>query len=89
VFAVQTIEQLPLDEPGRVPWCGPGGQVVTLQRIIIHVICDLARHTGHADILREQHDGATGLRRENTVIPHDYDWPSYVAKLTTLADRSG
>lgn len=87
VFADQTIEQLPLDAPGRVPWWRPGAQVVTLQRIIVHVICDLARHAGHADILREQHDGATGLRRENTNIPQDYDWPSYVTKLTTLADR--
>jgi hypothetical protein len=89
VFADQTIEQLPLDAPGRVPWWRQGGQVVTLQRIIVHVICDLARHAGHADIMREQHDGAIGLRRENTNVPHDYDWPAYVTRLTKLADRLG
>ncbi|GAA2713429.1 DinB family protein [Micromonospora olivasterospora] len=89
VFADQTIEQLPLDAPGRVSWWRPGGQAVTLQRIIIHVICDLARHAGHADIMREQYDTAIGLRRESTNIPHDYDWPAYVTKLTTLADRFG
>ncbi|MEO3816792.1 DinB family protein [Plantactinospora sp. B24E8] len=87
VFADQTIEQLPLDAPGRVSWWGPGGQAVTLQRIIIHVTCDLARHAGHADIMREQHDMAVGLRRENANIPDDYDWPAYVSKLTKLADR--
>jgi uncharacterized damage-inducible protein DinB len=86
VFADETIEQLPLDAPGRVPWWGPGGRDVTLHRIIIHVTCDLARHAGHADIMREQHDGAIGLRQENTNIP-DHDWPAYVTKLTTLADR--
>ncbi|MDG4831235.1 DinB family protein [Solwaraspora sp. WMMD1047] len=88
-FADQTIEELPLDAPGRVPWWQPGAQDVTLQRIIIHVTCDLARHAGHADIMREQHDNAIGLRRENPNVPDDYDWPAYVTKLTKLADRFG
>ena len=86
VFADQTIEQLPLDAPGQVPWWRPGGRDVTLQRIIVHVICDVARHTGQADIMREHHDGAIGMQRENTNIP-DHDWPAYVAKLTKLADQ--
>jgi uncharacterized damage-inducible protein DinB len=86
-FADQTIDQLPLDAPGQVPWWPPGRQDVTLQRIIIHVTCDLARHAGHADIMREQHDTAIGLRRDSTSLPDDYDWPAYVSKLTTLADR--
>ncbi|MCW2572776.1 MAG: hypothetical protein JWO88_2834 [Frankiales bacterium] len=89
LFADQTIEQLPLDAPGVVPWWGPGAPEVTLQRIIVHVIYDLARHAGHADIMRESHDGAIGWQRENTNIPDDYDWPAYVAKLTVLADESG
>ncbi|MET7817762.1 DinB family protein [Micromonospora zamorensis] len=87
VFADQTIDQLPLDAPGQVPWWRPGRQDVTLQRIIIHVTCDLARHAGHADIIREQHDSAIGLRQDNTNIPDDYDWSAYVGKLTKLADR--
>ncbi|RAO31523.1 hypothetical protein PSN13_04087 [Micromonospora saelicesensis] len=88
-FADQTIDQLPLDAPGQVPWWRPGRQDVTLQRIIIHVTCDLARHVGHADIMREQHDTAVGLRRNNSNIPDDYDWPAYVSKLTKLADHFG
>lgn len=88
-FADQTIEQLPLDAPGQVPWWRPGGQDVTLHRIIIHVTCDLARHAGHADILREQHDAAVGLARGNTNIPPDYDWPAYVSRLTKLAESFG
>jgi uncharacterized damage-inducible protein DinB len=86
-FADQTIEQLPLDAPGRVPWWGPDRRDVTLQRIIVHVTCDLTRHAGHADIMREQHDQAVGLQRDNTNVPDAYDWPAYVAKLTELADR--
>ena len=87
VFADETIEELPLDAPGQVPWWRPGRQDVTLQRIIVHVIYDLSRHAGHADIIREQLDGETGWQPQNTNLPGDYDWPAYVAKLTALADR--
>ena len=88
-FADETIERLPLDAPGRVPWWRPDRQDVTLQRIIVHVICDLARHAGQADIMREQHDNAVGVLAANTNIPDDYDWSAYVVKLTDLADRFG
>ncbi|WP_431885554.1 DinB family protein [Micromonospora wenchangensis] len=86
-FADQTIAELPLDAPGRVPWWRPGHQDVTLHQIIIHVTCDLARHAGHADILREQHDATVGWRRENRQVIDDQQWPAYVARLTALADR--
>ncbi|MGC4896710.1 DinB family protein [Micromonospora sp. DT31] len=87
-FADETIEALPLDAPGRVPWW-PGDRTVTLGRIIVHVISDVSRHAGHADILREQHDNAVGLRRENSNLPDGQDWPAYVTRLTALADRFG
>jgi uncharacterized damage-inducible protein DinB len=86
-FADETIAQLPLDAPGQVPWWRPDGRDVTLQRIIVHVIYDLARHAGHADIMREQHDQAVGWQRDSSNIPDGYDWAAYVAKLTDLADR--
>jgi len=34
---------------------------VSLRRIVAHMIEETARHAGHADILREQIDGATDL----------------------------
>jgi uncharacterized damage-inducible protein DinB len=85
-FADETIDALPLDAAGRVPWWSEERKKVTLQQIIVHVTSDLARHAGHADILREQIDGAVGLRRPGDNIP-DVDWPAYVDKLTALADR--
>ncbi|GIF02675.1 DinB family protein [Actinoplanes siamensis] len=85
-FADQTIEQLPLDARGRVPWW-PDRPDVTLHHIIVRVTCDLARHAGQADIMREQHDGAIGWHPENTNVTDGYDWPAYVARLTALADR--
>jgi hypothetical protein len=33
----------------------------SLRRITVHMIEETARHAGHADILREQIDGATGM----------------------------
>ncbi|WP_433111185.1 DinB family protein [Micromonospora sp. CA-246542] len=85
-FADETIDQLPLDAPGQVSWWQPGRQDVTLAQIIMHVSGDLARHAGQLDIMREQHDGAIGWRKDGTSIP-DYDWPAYVDKLRKLADQ--
>ncbi len=40
----------------------PGRQELTMNRrwILVHMLEETARHVGHADILREQLDGATG-----------------------------
>ena len=39
---------------------GAGGGRVTLRWILCHMIETYARHNGHADLLREAIDGATG-----------------------------
>lgn len=36
------------------------GQPISLRRILLHMIAEYARHNGHADLLRERIDGATG-----------------------------
>jgi len=85
-FGNETIEALPLDAIGHVlHW---GGAEVTLHEIMVYKIVDLQRHAGHADILREQIDGSTGLLRQASNLPGDMDWPAYVAKLADLAERS-
>ncbi|WP_431914614.1 DinB family protein [Nonomuraea jabiensis] len=53
-----TINELPLDAPGHVPWW-PDPKV-NLFAIMVHVRSDATRHAGHADILREGLDGRTG-----------------------------
>lgn len=58
-----TIEDLPIDAPGHVPWWSRPD--VTLFGVMIHVLQEITRHAGHADILREQLDGRTGLRAEH------------------------
>ncbi len=86
-FADQTIDSRPLEALGRVPWWREGHQEVNLHTVIVHVTCDLARHAGHADILREGIDGAVGLRSPGDNLP-DVDWPAYAKKVTALAERS-
>ena len=44
-------------------------------------------HAGASELLREQIDGAAGLRAEASNLPEQQDWPAYVAKLTALAER--
>ncbi|GAA2012329.1 DinB family protein [Catenulispora yoronensis] len=53
-----TIETLSADTPGHVPWW-PEPET-TLINILIHMLLDINRHAGHADILREGLDGRTG-----------------------------
>ena len=54
--------------------------------MITHVLADLTRHVGLADVLREGIDGAAGLRPEALNLP-DQDLPAYVDRLTRLAER--
>lgn len=69
-----TVEALPLDAIGRVPWWGTNSEV-TLQRILLHLVSETARHAGHADIVRELIDGAAGLRLDNiNLAPGDQSW---------------
>lgn len=86
-FADETIESCQLDTVGRVPWWGEDG-TVTLHQILVHVLDEVSRHAGHADILRELADGATGRAADNSNVP-DLDWPAYMAKLTAIADHFG
>ncbi len=59
-----TITALALDSPGYVPWW-PRPEV-TLFGVLVHVLAETSRHAGHADILREQLDGCTGMAAEQT-----------------------
>jgi uncharacterized damage-inducible protein DinB len=83
-----TIEALPLDASGEVPWWKPENRHVTLQRILVHMTVETARHAGHADILRELLDGATGQYAGDPNVPGQTaeDWAAYRARLQQAAD---
>jgi uncharacterized damage-inducible protein DinB len=87
-----TIEALPLDARGQVPWWPEERRSVTLHRILIHMIAETDRHAGHADIVRELIDGTVGLRQDNdNMAPVDEIWwRSYRDRLERAArDAAG
>ena len=70
-----TIESLPLDAVGHVPWWPEDRREVTLHRVLVHMIAETHRHAGHADIVRELIDGTVGLRADNdNMAPGDAAW---------------
>jgi len=85
-FCDETVASLPLDARGRVPWWPEDHCDVSLHRVVVHVISDVARHAGHADILREGIDGSAGFLVGSSNLP-DLEWPSYVARLTAVAEE--
>jgi uncharacterized damage-inducible protein DinB len=87
VHADETIESLPLDAVGRVPWWPEDRNQVTLRRILVHMIAETNRHAGHADIVREIIDGAAGaLPDRDNMPPRDVAWwASYRDRLERIA----
>jgi hypothetical protein len=86
-----TIDALPLDAIGHVPWWPAERSESTLHRILVHVIAETDRHAGHADIVRELIDGAAGLRAGNdNMAPGDRgSWETYRSHLERVAREAG
>ncbi|MFE1289870.1 DinB family protein [Streptomyces sp. NPDC058751] len=82
-----TIDALPLDTTGRVPWWPAGKDELTLHHAVVRVIADTHRHAGHADIIRELMDGAVGMNENNdSMMPGDSSWwEDYRARLEQAA----
>lgn len=70
-----TIDSVPLDAVGTVPWWPAGQNQVTLHHALVRVATETSRHAGHADIVRELIDGAIGhtVARSN-LPPGDQPW---------------
>jgi uncharacterized damage-inducible protein DinB len=85
-----TIVALPLDARGQVPWWPDGRRDVTLHTILVHMIAETDRHTGHADIVRELIDGAVGLRADNPNLPSKDEswWAEYRSRLEQVATET-
>ena len=80
-----TITALAIDSPGQVPWWPRPD--VRLFNILVHLLNDTQRHAGHADILREQLDGAVGTDANYPSAP-EYDaafWQDRRAKIEHAA----
>jgi len=86
-----TIDSLPLDAVGYVPWWPEERKEVTLHTVLVHMIAETHRHAGHADIVRELMDGAVGLRAGNdSMAPGDAAWwETYRSRLERAAREAG
>ncbi|MEV3932237.1 MULTISPECIES: DinB family protein [unclassified Streptomyces] len=86
-----TIEALPLDTVGRVPWWPGHRAEVTLHHAVVRVIADTHRHAGHADILRELIDGAVGMSQGNDSVPPGDAayWEKHRSRLESVAREAG
>jgi hypothetical protein len=80
-----TIEALDLDSPGYVPWWRPEDRDVTLHRILVHMCVEMARHAGHADIIRELIDGAAGDNDGNLAALSADEWRTHRLRLEQAA----
>ena len=83
-----TINALPIDAPGYVPWWDDH---VKLFNIMVHMLSDTTRHAGHADILREQLDGAVGMTAKSAPL-HGHDsafWETRRATIEQAARAAG
>jgi hypothetical protein len=83
-----TIAALDIDAPGHVPWWPRPN--VKLFNVLVHVLTETNRHAGHADILREQLDGAVGTDEGSTVLqPLDAAfWENHRAKIEQAAKEA-
>jgi Protein of unknown function (DUF664) len=75
-----TISALPIDAPGYVPWWDDH---VKLFNIMVHMLSDTTRHAGHADILREQLDGAVGMTAKSAPL-HGHDSAFWETRRATI-----
>lgn len=80
-----TINELPLDAPGHVPWWPEPYLNTNLFAIMVHVLGESIRHAGHADILREGLDGRTGLRAEHEKQVDEEARAAHCAKIEQAA----
>lgn len=86
-----SVEALPLDAIGQVPWWPMERREVTLHHILVHMIAETERHTGHADIVRELIDGTVGARSEARNMPSDDEqwWQQYRERVEQAARQAG
>jgi Protein of unknown function (DUF664) len=83
-----TINALPIDAIGHVPWWPRPD--VKLFNILVHILSDTSRHAGHADILREQLDGAVGTDPHSAAL-QEFDaayWQNHYAKIEQAAQAA-
>ena len=86
-----TIDALPLDAIGHVPWWPADQNQVTLHHALVRVATEISRHAGHADLVRELIDGALGLTASRPNLPPGDQpwWQAHYDRVTQAARDAG
>jgi hypothetical protein len=86
-----TIEALPIDAVGKVPWWSVSHNETTLHHILVHMVAETHRHAGHADLTRELIDGSAGLSEDDSNMPPGDQgwWQRYVHRVEEAARVAG
>jgi len=86
-----TVEALPLDAVGHVAWWQSESREPTLHRVLTHVVAEVHRHAGHADLVRELIDGSVGLRAAAPNLPRRDEawWEEYRDRLEDASRQAG
>ena len=85
-----TIDALPLDTVGTVPWWPAGQNQLTLHHALVRIATETARHAGHADIVRELIDGAAGWTPAKPNLPDAGQpwWQTHHERVETAARQA-
>ena len=78
-----TIDALDLEVRGEIAWWSGERRHSSLHTVLVHMIAEVARHAGQADILREGLDGAVGYAPGNSNLP-DRDAAGWLAHRATV-----
>jgi hypothetical protein len=88
--ADETFEALDLDAKGHVSWWPPERREPELGVVIVHMIAEMERHAGHADIVRELIDGSIGTRAAHSNLPgvDKAWWAAHYEKIEQTAKQA-
>ncbi|WP_016698164.1 DinB family protein [Actinoalloteichus spitiensis] len=83
-----TLDECALDAVGHVPWWPTDRATVTLHQVLAHVVAEVHRHAGHADLVRELLDGGVGRLpgQEDVAAGSAEWWSAYHARLVEVAE---
>ena len=85
-----TVGALPLDAVGEVPWWRAERRHPTLHTVLVHLGVEVARHAGHADVLRELIDGSAGMSPANSNLPERTaeEWAAFRERVEAAARQA-
>lgn len=82
---------LPLTTTARVPRWPEDRRQPTLHTLLIHLIAEVARHAGHAGLIREELDGEVGMSAAVGKLPETTkaQCAEHVQRLREIAEQGG